>query len=88
MNLPGARRSEGTGDHRDGEGGGDKGSRIKVIERDGWILVRTRGSHQQFAHPVKPETVTVSGKAGVDVPPGTLNSVLKQADLKQPGRTP
>ena len=55
---------------------------IKMIERDGWIQVRTRGSHRQFKHPVKPGTVTVSGKAGIDVPPGTLNSVLKQADLK------
>jgi len=26
--------------------------------------------------------VTVSGKPGIDVPPGTLNSILKQAGLK------
>ncbi len=61
---------------------------IRMIERDGWIQVRTRGSHRQFTHPVKPGTVTVSGKAGIDVPLGTLNSVLKQAGLKQPERTP
>lgn len=34
-------------------------------------------------HPTKPGTVTVSGKASLDVPPGTLNSVLKQAGLKK-----
>ena len=61
---------------------------IGMIEHDGWRQVRTRGSHRQFTHPVKPGTVTVSGKARIDVPPGTLNSVLKQAGLKQPGRTP
>jgi predicted RNA binding protein YcfA (HicA-like mRNA interferase family) len=40
-----------------------------------------KGSHRQFYHPTKPGTVTVSGKASVDVPPGTLKSVLKQAGL-------
>ena len=30
-----------------------------------------------------PGTVTLSGKPSVDVPPGTLNSVLKQAGLKK-----
>ena len=29
-------------------------------------------------------TVTVAGKLGVDVPRGTLNSILKQAGLKRP----
>ncbi|MDE0186519.1 MAG: type II toxin-antitoxin system HicA family toxin [Candidatus Poribacteria bacterium] len=55
---------------------------IKLIERDGWYLVRTRGSHRQFRHPTKFGTVTVSGKLALDVPIGTLNSVLKQARLK------
>lgn len=56
---------------------------IRMIERDGWMRVRTRGSHRQFKHAVKPGTVTVSGEAGADVPPSTLDSVLKQAGLNQ-----
>jgi predicted RNA binding protein YcfA (HicA-like mRNA interferase family) len=55
---------------------------VKLLESDGWRLARTRGSHRQFKHPTKPGTVTVSGKSGLDMPPGTLNSVLKQAELK------
>jgi predicted RNA binding protein YcfA (HicA-like mRNA interferase family) len=55
---------------------------IKLLEDDGWYLARTRGSHRQFKHPTKSGTVTVSGKSNVDVPPGTLNSILKQASLK------
>ncbi len=55
---------------------------IKLIEADGWYLVRTKGSHRQFHHPVKSGTVTIAGKLNVDVPPGTLNSILKQAGLK------
>ncbi len=56
---------------------------IALIESDGWIQVRQRGSHRQFHHPTKPGTVTVAGKPSVDVPPDTLNSVLKQAGLKK-----
>jgi predicted RNA binding protein YcfA (HicA-like mRNA interferase family) len=31
---------------------------------------------------VKPGRVTVAGKPSDDLPPGTLNSILKQAGLK------
>ncbi len=55
---------------------------IKLLGDDGLRLVRTRGSHHQFKHPSKPGTVIVAGKASVNVPPGTLNNVLKQASLK------
>ena len=55
---------------------------IKVVEDDGWVLVRTRGSHRHFKHPSKPGLVTIAGHPGVDMPKGTLNSVLKQAGLK------
>lgn len=55
---------------------------MKMIEKDGWQLVRQNGSHRQFHHPRKPGTVTIAGKESVDVPPGTLNSILKQAGLK------
>ncbi|MEM8639633.1 MAG: type II toxin-antitoxin system HicA family toxin [Cyanobacteria bacterium P01_G01_bin.54] len=55
---------------------------IKLLEQDGWYQVRVRGSHRQFHHPTKPGNVTVSGKPSLEMPPGTLNSVLKQAGLK------
>ena len=56
---------------------------IAFIQAEGWVLVRTKGSHRQFQHGSKPGTVTIAGKPGTDVPPGTLNSVLKQAGLKK-----
>ncbi len=55
---------------------------INLIESDGWFQIRMRGSHRQFKHQTKAGTVTVSGKPNVDIPPGTLNSALKQAGLK------
>ncbi len=56
---------------------------VRLIEDDGWYLVRTRGDHRQYKHPVKRGLVTVSGKLGDDVGKGTLNSILKQAGLKE-----
>lgn len=55
---------------------------LKVLENRGWIVVRQKGSHRQLQHPTRSGTVTVAGKPSVDVPPGTLNSILKQAGLK------
>jgi predicted RNA binding protein YcfA (HicA-like mRNA interferase family) len=55
---------------------------IGMLESDGWFVARTRGSHRQFKHPSKPGTVTVAGKPSLDLPPGTLNSILKQCGLK------
>lgn len=55
---------------------------IKILEADGWYLVDQRGSHRQFKHGIKSGRVTVAGKSSMDVPPGTLNSILKQSGLK------
>ena len=46
---------------------------IRILEQDGWALVRTRGSHRQYKHAVKLGLVTVPGKPGDDLAPGTLN---------------
>ncbi|MBX9791860.1 MAG: type II toxin-antitoxin system HicA family toxin [Pirellulales bacterium] len=59
------------------------GEVLKLLNDDGWQLVVTRGSHRQFKHPAKPGRVTVAGKPGDDLAAGTLNSILKQAGLKQ-----
>jgi predicted RNA binding protein YcfA (HicA-like mRNA interferase family) len=56
---------------------------IKLIEDNGWYLVRTRGSHRQYKHPTKVGLVTIPGKPNDDLAPGTLNSILKQADLRR-----
>jgi predicted RNA binding protein YcfA (HicA-like mRNA interferase family) len=55
---------------------------IKMIEKDGWLLVRQRGSHRQFKHLTKAGLVTIAGKPGFDLAPGTLGSILREAGLK------
>ena len=56
---------------------------IDLISADGWFLVATRGSHRQFKHLHKGGRVTIAGKPSDDLAPGTLNSILKQAGLKE-----
>jgi predicted RNA binding protein YcfA (HicA-like mRNA interferase family) len=56
---------------------------IKLIEQDGWFLSRTRGSHRQFKHPTKKGLVTIAGKPGSDLAPGTKKSILKQAQIDE-----
>ena len=55
---------------------------IKIIENDGWYIVRQKGSHKQFKHPVKKGLINISvHKMSDDIAKGTLNSILKQAQL-------
>ncbi|PSB12386.1 addiction module toxin, HicA family [Pleurocapsa sp. CCALA 161] len=56
---------------------------IKLVEQDGWYLARTKGSHRQYKHQIKMGLVTIPGKLSDELASGTLNSILKQAGLKQ-----
>jgi len=56
---------------------------IRLFEADGWRLVRQRGSHKQYRHPFKKGLVTIAvHKMNDEIASGTLNSILKQAQLK------
>ena len=55
---------------------------LDLLRRDGWIKDRQKGSHAQFVHTVKPGVITVAGMGNQEVPPGTLNAILKKAGLK------
>ncbi|MBV8211533.1 MAG: type II toxin-antitoxin system HicA family toxin [Burkholderiaceae bacterium] len=56
---------------------------LRRLHHDGWVLIATRGSHKQYKHPAKSGRVTVPGKPGDDVAPGTMNSIRKQAGWKE-----
>ncbi|PYV10951.1 MAG: addiction module toxin, HicA family [Acidobacteria bacterium] len=56
---------------------------VRMLRDDGWSLVRTRGSHHQYKHPTKPGLVTIPGNENDEFATGTLNSILKQAELKK-----
>ncbi len=46
-------------------------------------MVAVKASHRQYKHPAKPGRVTIAGHPNDDLAPGTLNSILKQAKLKE-----
>jgi predicted RNA binding protein YcfA (HicA-like mRNA interferase family) len=57
---------------------------IRIIEDDGWFLVRQRGSHKQYKHKIKRGLVTIAAhKMSDEIAPGTLNSIFKQAQIKK-----
>jgi predicted RNA binding protein YcfA (HicA-like mRNA interferase family) len=56
---------------------------LQMLRADGWFVVATRGSHIQLKHLSKPGRVTVAGHPSDDLAPGTLESILVQAGLKE-----
>ena len=58
---------------------------IRLIERDGWLLSATRGSHRRYQHTKKSGRVTIADNPSDDIKPGTLASTLKQAGPKENG---
>ncbi|MBC8273884.1 MAG: type II toxin-antitoxin system HicA family toxin [Chloroflexi bacterium] len=56
---------------------------IKLLEEDGWYSARTKGDHRQYKHPFKAGLVTIAGHLNDDIAKGTLNSIVKQAALKE-----
>ena len=61
---------------------------IRLVEADGWVHSRTRGSHRRYKHPMKPGKVTISGHPSKDLTPGMERSILRQAGLWRSGLTP
>jgi predicted RNA binding protein YcfA (HicA-like mRNA interferase family) len=55
---------------------------IKAIEKEGWFMIRSKGSHRQCKHSSKKGVVTIAGNLNDDLAKGTLNSIFKQAGLK------
>ncbi|MCX6274672.1 MAG: type II toxin-antitoxin system HicA family toxin [Bacteroidetes bacterium] len=56
---------------------------IKIIERDGWVMVRQKGSHRQFRHARKKGLVTIAAhRMSDDIATGTLKSIIKQAQIE------
>lgn len=53
---------------------------IKMLEADGWYVVRIEGSHHHFRHPEKRGTVTVPHPRK-DITIKTLQSIARQAGI-------
>jgi predicted RNA binding protein YcfA (HicA-like mRNA interferase family) len=56
---------------------------LRLLQEGGWYLAAMKGSQRQYKHASKPGRVTVAGKPGDDLAPGTLNSILKQSGIEK-----
>ena len=54
----------------------------KILLKDGWYLYKTVGSHHQYKHDIKSGKVTVP-RHFKELKKATVNSILKQAGLKE-----
>ena len=52
---------------------------LKLMQENGWKVVRVNGSHHILEKDGKIETIPIHGK---DVPNGLLNAILKRHGLK------
>ena len=55
---------------------------MKRLRDDGWFETRMRGSHRVLKHGKKPGIVVVPGHMSDEIAPGTMKSILKQAQLE------
>jgi predicted RNA binding protein YcfA (HicA-like mRNA interferase family) len=47
---------------------------IRLLEKHGWVEMRSKGSHRHFKHPEQSSVITAPGNA--------LNDILRKAGLK------
>ena len=55
---------------------------VKFIEKKGFVLDRTKGSHHIYIHPDTKQRVVIPVHKK-DLPKGTLMEILKQAGIKK-----
>lgn len=55
---------------------------FRILNKDGWYIIRQKGSHVIMQHRVKEGQLTVPFHGRKEVKPGLLNAILKQADIK------
>ena len=53
-----------------------------ILEKYGWQLQRIKGSHHIYSHPIKEEILTVPVHGNRALKTGTLNQLLKSANLR------
>jgi predicted RNA binding protein YcfA (HicA-like mRNA interferase family) len=54
---------------------------VRALERAGWVIHETSGSHVQLKHPEKSGRVTVPYHERFDLPKHIVKSIIRQAGL-------
>ena len=54
---------------------------VRALQRAGFFIHETSGSHVQLKHPSKPGRITVPYHEGFDLPKHIVRSIVRQAGL-------
>ena len=54
---------------------------VRALERAGWFIHETTGSHVQLKHPAKTGRITVPYHQRSDLPKAIIKSIIRQAGL-------
>ena len=54
---------------------------FRILRKDGWYIVRQRGSNNHMKHPTKKGKLLVPYHSAKEVKKGFLNYILKQAGI-------
>ncbi|MBN7809700.1 type II toxin-antitoxin system HicA family toxin [Algoriphagus sp. H41] len=55
---------------------------LRMLTRDGWIMISQSGSHLKLKHPVKPGTIIFPNHGSKEMGKGLENKILKDAGIK------
>ena len=55
---------------------------IQLLEENGYIFKRAKGSHQVYYNPISNKTIIVPYHNGKDLKKGTFMAILKQAGIE------
>jgi len=55
---------------------------LRILKKDGWYIVRQKGSHVIMKHPEKAGPLIVPFHSAKEVKLGLLKAIFKKADLK------
>ena len=56
---------------------------VKLVEDEGWVFVRQKGSHMIFEKEDEPRPIVIPNHGSKDIKKPTLLSILKQAGLRK-----
>ena len=54
---------------------------IRLLEENGYVFKRAKGSHQVYYNPINNKTIIVPYHNGKDLKKGTFLAILKQAGI-------
>lgn len=55
---------------------------IQLLEENGYVFKRAKGSHQVYYNPINNKTIIVPYHNGQDLKKGTFMAILKQAGIE------